>query len=106
MRGGDGRTLPQLCCTAKDRSSQILQLPAGMGGLGLDAQGDRRPISAIAQIVAEKSNPVGDIGYFGVTFGILSWFPAEGLGSVVTHQVQIGDFDGPHPFFGPDGKLL
>jgi Icc protein len=24
----------------------------------------------------------------------------------VTHQVPIGEFDGPHPFFGPDGKLL
>ena len=24
---------------------------------------------ALAQILAEKSNPVGDIGYFGVTFG-------------------------------------
>ena len=34
------------------------------------------------------------------------WFPGEGLGIVVTHQVPIGDFDGPHPFFGPDGKLL
>jgi 3',5'-cyclic AMP phosphodiesterase CpdA len=34
------------------------------------------------------------------------WLPGEGFGSVVTHQVPIGDFDGPHPFFGPDGKLL
>jgi len=34
------------------------------------------------------------------------WFPGEGLGTLVTHQVPIGDFDGPHPFFGPDGKLL
>ena len=25
---------------------------------------------ALAQILAEKSNPVGDIGYFGVTFGM------------------------------------
>jgi 3',5'-cyclic-AMP phosphodiesterase len=39
-------------------------------------------------------------------FHLHSWFPGEGLGSVVTHQVFIGDFDGPHPFFGPDGKLL
>jgi Icc protein len=29
-----------------------------------------------------------------------------GFGDLVTHQVPIGDFDGPHPFFGPDGKLL
>jgi len=39
-------------------------------------------------------------------FHLHSWFPGEGFGSVVTHQVFIGDFDGPHPFFGPDGKLL
>jgi hypothetical protein len=25
---------------------------------------------------------------------------------VVTHQVPIGAFDGPHPFFAPGGKLL
>jgi len=30
----------------------------------------------------------------------------EGFGSVVTHQAPIGDFDGPHPFFGPDRRLL
>jgi len=35
-----------------------------------------------------------------------AWFPGEGLGTLVTHQVPIGAFDGPHPFFGPDGKLL
>ena len=39
-------------------------------------------------------------------FHLHSWFPGEGFGSVVTHQVPIGGFDGPHPFFGPDGKLL
>jgi Icc protein len=35
-----------------------------------------------------------------------SWFPGEVFGSVVTHQVPIGNFDGSRPFFGPDGKLL
>jgi 3',5'-cyclic-AMP phosphodiesterase len=35
-----------------------------------------------------------------------SWFPGEGFGSVVTHLVPIGNFDGPHPFFGPDGRPL
>ncbi len=35
-----------------------------------------------------------------------AWFPSEGLGTLVTHQVPIGAFDGPHPFFGPDGRLL
>jgi 3',5'-cyclic-AMP phosphodiesterase len=39
-------------------------------------------------------------------FHLHSWFPGEGFGSVVTHQVPIGTFDGPHPFFGADGKLL
>jgi 3',5'-cyclic AMP phosphodiesterase CpdA len=39
-------------------------------------------------------------------FHIHTWFPGEGFGQLVTHQVPIGNFDGPHPFFGPDGKLL
>lgn len=39
-------------------------------------------------------------------FHLHAWFPGEGFGNVVTHQVPIGDFDGPHPFFGPDGKLI
>jgi Icc protein len=39
-------------------------------------------------------------------FHLHTWFPDEGGGAVVTHQVPIGSFDGPHPFFGPDGKLL
>ena len=40
------------------------------------------------------------------SFHLHSWFAGEGFGSVVTHQVPIGQYDGPHPFFGPDGKLL
>ena len=39
-------------------------------------------------------------------FHLHAWFPGEGFGSVVTHQVPIGQFDGPHPFFGKDGRLL
>jgi 3',5'-cyclic-AMP phosphodiesterase len=39
-------------------------------------------------------------------FHLHTWFPGGGLGSLVTHQMPIGQFDGPHPFFGPDGKLL
>jgi Icc protein len=39
-------------------------------------------------------------------FHLHSWFPGQGFGSVVTHQVPIGNFDRPHPFFGADGKLL
>ena len=39
-------------------------------------------------------------------FHLHTWLPGEGFGNLVTHQVPIGEFDGPHPFFGPDGKLL
>lgn len=39
-------------------------------------------------------------------FHLHAWFAGEGFGSLVTHQVPIGAFDGPYPFFGPDGKLL
>jgi Icc protein len=39
-------------------------------------------------------------------FHLHVWFPGDGFGHVVTHHVPIGEFDGPHPFFGPDGKLL
>jgi Icc protein len=39
-------------------------------------------------------------------FHLHTWLPGEGFGSVVTHHVPIGEFDGPHPFFGADGKLL
>ena len=39
-------------------------------------------------------------------FHLHRWFSGEGFGSVVTNHVPIGDFDGPYPFFGPDGKLL
>ena len=39
-------------------------------------------------------------------FHLHTWYPGEGFGHVVTHQVPIGTFDGPHPFFGTDGKLL
>ena len=35
-----------------------------------------------------------------------TWFAGEGFGQLVTHQVPIGEFDGPHPFFAPDGRLL
>jgi 3',5'-cyclic-AMP phosphodiesterase len=39
-------------------------------------------------------------------FHLHTWLSGEGFGHVVTHQVPIGTFDGPHPFFGSDGKLL
>lgn len=40
------------------------------------------------------------------SFHLHTWFPGDTFGHVVTHAVPIGEFDGPHPFFGPDGKLL
>lgn len=39
-------------------------------------------------------------------FHLHAWFPGAPFGHVVTHLVPIGDFDGPHPFFSPDGRLL
>jgi 3',5'-cyclic AMP phosphodiesterase CpdA len=39
-------------------------------------------------------------------FHLHAWFAGDGFGELVTHLVPIGSFDGPHPFFGPDGKLL
>jgi 3',5'-cyclic AMP phosphodiesterase CpdA len=39
-------------------------------------------------------------------FHLHAWFAGDGFGNLVTHQVPIGDFKGPLPFFGPDGKLL
>jgi 3',5'-cyclic-AMP phosphodiesterase len=39
-------------------------------------------------------------------FHLHAWFAGADFGDIVTHQVPIGDFDGPHPFFGQDGALL
>ncbi|XUM22293.1 phosphodiesterase [Bradyrhizobium oligotrophicum S58] len=39
-------------------------------------------------------------------FHLHAWLPGPGFGTVVTHQVPIGDFDGPHPFFNQDGTLI
>ena len=39
-------------------------------------------------------------------FHLHAWFPDNDFGNVVTHFVPIGNFDGPHPFFGRDGRLL
>jgi hypothetical protein len=65
------------CCTAKDRSSQILHA---------------RPILGPPLVLKSRSTASFETG--------------AGFMKIVTHQVAIGDFDGPHPFFGPDGKLL
>jgi 3',5'-cyclic-AMP phosphodiesterase len=39
-------------------------------------------------------------------FHLHVWFAGAEFGDVVTHLVPIGDFDGPHPFFGRGGALL
>jgi 3',5'-cyclic-AMP phosphodiesterase len=39
-------------------------------------------------------------------FHLHTWFEGERFGKVVTHQIPIGEFDGPYPFFGLDGKPL
>jgi Icc protein len=39
-------------------------------------------------------------------FHLHTWFAGEDFGDLITHHVPIGDFPGPFPFFGPDGRLL
>lgn len=39
-------------------------------------------------------------------FHLHNWYPGGMYGAVVTHQVPVGAFDGPHPFFDADGKLI
>ena len=37
-------------------------------------------------------------------FHLHAWIPNDGLGTVVTHWVPIGDFDGPYRFFDDQGE--
>jgi 3',5'-cyclic AMP phosphodiesterase CpdA len=39
-------------------------------------------------------------------FHLHAWRPGEGFGTLVTHWVPIGDFDGPYPFHDGLGQLL
>lgn len=39
-------------------------------------------------------------------FHLHAWLEGEGFGEMVVHQVAIGAFDGPYPFFASDGKPL
>ena len=39
-------------------------------------------------------------------FHLHAWFAGDTFGEIITHTVPIGEFDGPHPFRGPDGKFL
>jgi 3',5'-cyclic-AMP phosphodiesterase len=62
------------------------------------------PNHAVALDLAERLAP--SFAIEPPAFHLHVWFPGEEFGQVVTHQVPIGEFDGPHPFFGADGKLL
>lgn len=39
-------------------------------------------------------------------FHLHVWLPGEEFGTIVTHWVPIGDFDGPHRFFDDRGELI
>jgi len=39
-------------------------------------------------------------------FHLHTWFSGEHFGDLITHHVPIGDFPGPFPVFGRDGRLL
>jgi 3',5'-cyclic-AMP phosphodiesterase len=39
-------------------------------------------------------------------FHLHLWFPGGEFGTVVTHWVPIGEFDGPHRFFDDHGHIL
>jgi 3',5'-cyclic-AMP phosphodiesterase len=39
-------------------------------------------------------------------FHVHTWFAGNEFGTLVTHQVPIGAFEGPHAFFGAEGELL
>jgi 3',5'-cyclic-AMP phosphodiesterase len=39
-------------------------------------------------------------------FHLHAWFSGNSHGHIVTHFVPIGNFNGPHPFFSSDGRLL
>jgi 3',5'-cyclic AMP phosphodiesterase CpdA len=39
-------------------------------------------------------------------FHLHTWFSGEHFGDLITHHLPIGDFPGPFPFFGRDGRLL
>jgi 3',5'-cyclic-AMP phosphodiesterase len=62
------------------------------------------PNLAVALDLAERLPPSFTIE--PPAFHLHAWFAADGFGDVVTHQVPIGEFDGPHSFFGPNGEYL
>jgi 3',5'-cyclic AMP phosphodiesterase CpdA len=62
------------------------------------------PNHAVALDLAELGEP--SFAIEPPAFHLHVWFPGEGYGTMVTHQVPIGEFDGPHPFFDAAGNLI
>ena len=62
------------------------------------------PNHAVALDLDERFPPSFKIEPPG--FHLHAWFTGGDFGAVVTHVVPVGDFDGPHPFFGRDGRSL
>jgi 3',5'-cyclic-AMP phosphodiesterase len=62
------------------------------------------PNHAVALDLAELREPSFTVE--PPAFHLHVWFPGDRYGSMVTHQIPIGDFDGPHPFFDAEGKLI
>jgi 3',5'-cyclic AMP phosphodiesterase CpdA len=60
------------------------------------------PNHAVALDLAELIEPSFAVEPPG--FHLHAWFADEDR--LVTHLVPIGSFDGPHPFFDKDGRLL
>ena len=61
------------------------------------------PNHAVALDLAELGEP--SFAIEPPAFHLHVWFP-EGYGTIVTHQIPIGEFDGPHPFFDAVGNLI
>jgi 3',5'-cyclic-AMP phosphodiesterase len=54
--------------------------------------------------LSEESKPA--FKFEPPAFHLHAWFAGKEFGTLVTHQVPVGVFDGPHPFFGADMRLL
>lgn len=62
------------------------------------------PNHAVALDIAQRNVPSFSVE--PPAFHLHVWFSGAAGGDLVTHLVPIGEFNGPHPFFGADGKLL
>ena len=62
------------------------------------------PNHAVALDIAQRNVPSFSVE--PPAFHLHVWFSGAAGGDLVTHLVPIGKFNGPHPFFGADGKLL